>query len=197
MKSIPNILSTLRIVLAPVFLYLYLQGSLVCGLLSILVFTIAAITDYFDGHYARKYKVESSLGVFLDPLADKILTFSAFIVLPFVDESQFPWWAVSLIIIRDIFMTGLRVYANKKNMQMKTRNLAKTKTTIQLTFLYIALLLGVFEGTENLIANWAEYILETNVMFWLMMSVTFITVYSALEYIFTNKKLFRSSNSSS
>ncbi|MEP1152319.1 MAG: CDP-diacylglycerol--glycerol-3-phosphate 3-phosphatidyltransferase [Balneola sp.] len=196
MKSLPNILSSLRIVLAPVFLYLYLQGGLVWGLLSILVFTIAAITDYFDGHYARKYQIETSLGVFLDPLADKVLTFSAFIVLPFIDESQFPWWAVALIIVRDVFMTSLRVYANKKNMQMKTRNLAKTKTTIQLTFLYVALLLGVFEGTENFIAHWAEVILSTGVMFWVMMFVTFVTVYSGLEYIFTNKKLFRSSASS-
>lgn len=196
MKSLPNILSTLRIVLAPVFLFLYLQGGLIWGLLSILVFTIAAITDYFDGHYARKYEIETSLGVFLDPLADKVLTFSAFIVLPFVDEFQFPWWAVILIIVRDVFMTGLRVYANKKKIKVKTRYFAKTKTTIQLVFLYIALLLGVFEGTNNIIAHWAELILETGVMFWLMMFVTFITVYSGLEYVFNNKILFRSSTSS-
>ena len=196
MKSLPNILSSLRIALAPIFLYLYLQGGLVWGLLSVLVFTIAAVTDYFDGHYARKYQIETSLGVFLDPLADKVLTFSAFIVLPFIDESQFPWWAVILIISRDVFMTSLRVYANKKQMQMKTRSLAKTKTTIQLTFLYIALFLGVFQGTGNIVATWSEYILDTNVMFWLMMFVTFITVYSGLEYVFNNKKLFRSSTSS-
>lgn len=196
MKSLPNILSTLRIILAPIFLYLYLQGGLIWGGLSILIFTIAAITDYFDGHYARKYQVESSLGVFLDPLADKVLTFSAFIVLPFIDPSQFPWWAVILIIIRDVFMTGLRVYANKKDMQMKTRSFAKTKTTIQLTFLYIALFLGVFEGTGNILADWSEIILSTGVMFWLMMFVTFITVYSGIEYVFTNKKLFRNSTSS-
>lgn len=196
MKRLPNILSSLRIALAPIFLYLYLQGGLLWGLLSVLVFTIAAVTDYFDGHYARKYQVESSLGVFLDPLADKVLTFSAFIVLPFIDESQFPWWAVILIMIRDVFMTSLRVYANKKHMQMKTRSFAKTKTTIQLTFLYIALFLGVFQGTGNIVATWSEYILETNIMFWLMMFVTFITVYSGLEYVFTNKKLFRSTTSS-
>ena len=196
MKSLPNTLSTLRIVLAPVFLLLYLEGGLIWGGLSILVFTIAAITDYFDGHYARKYDIESSLGVFLYPLADKVLTFSAFIVLPFIDPAQFPWWAVILIIIRDVFMTGLRVYANKKDMQMKTRSFAKTKTTIQLTFLYIALLLGVFEGTGNILADWSELVLSTGVMFWLMMLVTFITVYSGIEYIFTNKKLFKSSASS-
>ena len=196
MKSLPNILSSLRIILAPVFLYLYLQGGLIFGGLSILAFTIAAITDYFDGHYARKYKTESTLGVFLDPLADKVLTFSAFIVLPFVDPSQFPWWAVILIVVRDVFMTVLRVYANKKNMQMKTRNLAKTKTTIQLVFLYVALFLGVFQGTGNIIAEWAEIILSSGVMFWSMMFVTFITVYSGIEYVYTNKNLFRSSASS-
>ncbi len=81
-------------------------------------------------------------------------------------------------------------------MQMKTRSFAKTKTTIQLTFLYIALLLGVFEGTGNILADWSELVLSTGVMFWLMMLVTFITVYSGVEYIFTNKKLFKSSASS-
>jgi CDP-diacylglycerol--glycerol-3-phosphate 3-phosphatidyltransferase len=79
---------------------------------------------------------------------------------------------------------------------MKTRSFAKTKTTIQLTFLYIALFLGVFEGTGNILADWSELILSTGVMFWLMMFVTFITVYSGIEYVFTNKKLFRNSTSS-
>lgn len=191
MKNLPNILSALRIVLAPVFLYMYLQGGLVWGGLSILVFTIAAITDFFDGHYARKYQIETPLGVFLDPLADKFLTFSAFIVLPFVDPTQFPWWAVIAIIIRDVFMTTLRIYAKRKKILMKTRYTAKTKTTIQLVFLYIALLLGLFQGTGNIIATWAEIILDTGIMFYLMMFVTFITVYSAVEYVFANKIIFK------
>ncbi|WP_026167260.1 CDP-alcohol phosphatidyltransferase family protein [Balneola vulgaris] len=191
MKNLPNILSALRIVLAPVFLYMYLQGGLVWGGLSILVFTIAAITDFFDGHYARKYQIETPLGVFLDPLADKFLTFSAFIVLPFVDPTQFPWWAVIAIIIRDVFMTTLRIYAKRKKILMKTRYTAKTKTTIQLVFLYIALLLGLFQGTGNIIATWAEIILDTGIMFYLMMFVTFITVYSAVEYVFANKNIFK------
>ncbi len=190
MKNIPNILSAFRILSAPVFLFLYLEGGLIWGLLSIVVFTIAAITDFFDGYYARKYEIESSLGAFLDPLADKVLTFSAFIVLPFIDPEQFPWWAVILIIIRDVFMTGLRVFANTRKITLKTRSLAKTKTTIQLVFLYLALLLGVFAGTGNIIATLSEIILGTGIMFWLMMLVTFITVYSAIEYIFTNKDLF-------
>lgn len=191
MKNLPNILSALRIVLAPVFLYMYLQGGLVWGGLSILVFTIAAITDFFDGHYARKYQIETPLGVFLDPLADKFLTFSAFIVLPFVDPTQFPWWAVIAIIIRDVFMTTLRIYAKRKKILMKTRYTAKTKTTIQLVFLYIALLLGLFQGTGNIVATWAEIILDTGIMFYLMMFVTFITVYSAVEYVFANKNIFK------
>lgn len=196
MKNLPNILSGLRILLAPVFLYLYLLGNMWWGMLSILVFTVAAITDYFDGHYARKHEIETSLGVFLDPLADKILTFSAFIVLPFIDAEQFPWWAVIVIIVRDVFMTVLRIYVNKKGIEMATRSFAKTKTTIQLVFLYLALLIGVFFGTENIIAAIAEYILSTGIMFWLMMFVTFITVYSALEYIFANKTIFIPKSSS-
>ena len=158
------------------------------GILSIVVFTIAAITDYFDGHYARKHQIETSLGVFLDPLADKILTFSAFVVLPFIDPNQFPWWAIIVIIVRDVFMTVLRIYVNRNHIEMATRSFAKTKTTIQLVFL----LIGVFYGTDNIIGTIGEYILHTGVMFWLMMFVTFITVYSALEYIVANKSIFTS-----
>src|SRR5690554_7084168 len=91
-RNVPNILSTIRILLAPVFFYMYLQDELVWRSLSIAVFAIAAVTDFFDGYIARTYNVESPSGVFLDPLADKILTFAGFICLPFVDPVQFPWW---------------------------------------------------------------------------------------------------------
>lgn len=99
MHRIPNILSSIRILLSPVFLVLFFQDEFLWKAIGLAVYIIAAITDYFDGYYARKYKTESDFGVFLDPLADKFLTFSGFFVLPFIDPVQFPWWAIILIII--------------------------------------------------------------------------------------------------
>ncbi len=191
MKNVPNILSALRIILAPIFLYLYLQVDLFWSAISIVIFTIAAITDFFDGHIARKHEIETPLGVFLDPLADKFLTFSAFIVLPFIDEQQFPWWAVFVIIFRDVFITSLRIFAKRRKMDMETRFIAKTKTTVQMVFLYIALLVGVFAGHEIWLGSIANSILSTDFMYYLMLFVTALTAYSGMEYVVINRGLFK------
>ncbi len=191
MKNVPNILSTIRILLAPVFLYLFLQDSLVLGLLGVLVFTIAAITDFFDGHLARKHNIESHFGVFLDPLADKVLTFGAFIVLPFVNEEQFPWWAVWVIIGRDLAITLLRIYTKRRHVMMKTRKTAKAKTTIQLVFLYIALLVSVFAGKGYMLSEYADHIMQSGILYYLFLFTAGFTLYSGLEYLYVNRQVFR------
>lgn len=196
MKNVPNILSSIRIVLAPIFLYLFLQDQLFLQLISIVIFTIAAITDYFDGHIARKHEIESQIGIFLDPLADKVLTFSAFIVLPFIDESQFPWWAVTAIIVRDVTITLLRIYSKKKNITIKTRMTAKAKTTVQMVFLYIGLLVGAFAQKGFLLSTYADWVLQSGILFILMLFVTGLTVFSGLEYIYVNRALFSKARTS-
>ena len=77
--SFPNQLSLLRILLTPVFLILFLSENLFYKKLSLLVFFIAIFTDWYDGWHARKYGEISKAGIFLDPLADKILTSAAFL----------------------------------------------------------------------------------------------------------------------
>ena len=119
MKNVPNILSIIRLLLAPVFLILYIQEEVVWRSLSIAVFAVAVFTDFIDGYLARLYKVQSPAGVFLDPLADKILTFAGFICLPFIEPQQFPWWAVAVIIIRDIIVTCMRVVADYRSIPME------------------------------------------------------------------------------
>ena len=84
MERLPNILSTIRILLTPVFLVLFFEPELWIKLIALGVYIIAAITDFFDGYYARKYNIETSIGAFLDPFADKLLTLSGFAVLPFI-----------------------------------------------------------------------------------------------------------------
>src|SRR5690625_6952005 len=99
-------LSSFRLLLAHIFLYLFIQEVLLIRGLSLLVFTIAALTDAFDGYLARKHKVESKMGAFLDPLADKFLTFAGFICLPFLTPTLFQCWAILLIVLRDIIVTA-------------------------------------------------------------------------------------------
>lgn len=192
MHRIPNILSSIRILLSPVFLVLFFQDEFLLKAIGLAVYIIAAITDYFDGYYARKYKTESDFGVFLDPLADKFLTFSGFFVLPFIDPVQFPWWAIILIIIRDVIITLLRVYTKRKKKLMVTRTIAKIKTTVQMVFLYIGLAVGLFQNVDFFAGEWVRYILSTNILLYLMLFVTFVTVYSGIEYVYVNRSIFKS-----
>jgi len=189
-QRIPNILSTLRIILAPVFLLLYIQDEVVWRALSVGIFAVAVVTDFFDGYIARLYGVQSSYGVFLDPLADKILTFAGFICLPFIDATQFPWWAVGVIVFRDIFVTGMRMLADYRNMSMETRYTAKFKTLSQMFFLYSVLLIGVFLETDVWLSAYSVQVMESGILAWLMYAVVLLTVYSWFEYIYINKDLF-------
>ena len=195
MDKIPNILSFFRLAMAPVFLFMFIQDDIVWRGLSLVVFTIAAVTDAIDGYYARRYDVESDFGVFLDPLADKFLTFAGFVCLPFLDPGQFPWWAVIVIVIRDVMITSLRVFSNKKGIVLETRTTAKVKTAIQMGFLYVALLFGFLLLFGGKFGEVVQTIFATNIFFWAMIVVVFITVYSGVEYLVVNRKLFKSNPS--
>ena len=185
MKHVPNILSSLRIILAPIFLFMYVQDELIWRSLSIAVFATAAVTDFFDGKIARRYNLESKLGIFLDPLADKFLTFAGFLCLPFLDPEQFPWWAVSLIVIRDVGVTLLRLYTNRKNITLETRFTAKAKTMVQMIFLYAVIL--IFKQADIEFADLAVQFFNTGILYYAMMFVTALTVYSGIEYLWVNK----------
>lgn len=181
----------MRLLLAPLFLYLFIQEDLWIRGISLIVFTIAALTDAFDGYLARKYKVESKFGAFLDPLADKFLTFAGFVCLPLLDPVQFPWWAIILIVVRDISVTALRMFANSKSLVMETRSTAKLKTAIQMGYLYIALLFGFLLLLDGGFGDWVRTIFEMNIFYWGMVAVAAITVYSGIEYLVTNRQLFK------
>lgn len=176
--------------LAPLFVFLFLQDAFWWAALSIPVFILAALTDYLDGFYARRYKVSSSLGIFLDPLADKTLTIAGFICIPFIDPLQFPWWIIVIIILRDIFVTLLRIWSDANGKTMITRYSAKIKTFVQMSFLYIVLLTGVLIKAGGVAGQASRSLLETGVLGWLFIIVMLITVYTALEYLFLNRKLF-------
>lgn len=178
--------------MAPVFLILFIQDDILWRGLSLFVFLIAALSDIIDGYYARRYEVESDFGVFLDPLADKFLTFAGFVCLPFLDPQHFPWWAVFLIVIRDIAVTSLRIFASRQGIVLETRTTAKAKTAIQMGYLYVALLFGFLILFGGAFGELVRTIYATNIFYWGMMAVVFITVYSGIEYLIVNRKLFYS-----
>lgn len=169
---------------------LYVQDEVVWRALSVGIFAVAVVTDFFDGYIARLYQAQTEYGVFLDPLADKFLTFAGFICLPFIDASQFPWWAVGVIVLRDVIVTGMRILADYRNITMDTRLTAKAKTMGQMFFLYLALLVGVFIETDVWLSSYCIWLMQTGIMEWLMMLIVVLTVYSGFEYIYINKNLF-------
>ena len=146
--TLPNQLTILRIVLSPVFLFLFLSDVIWMKQLSVAIYIIAALSDWYDGWLARKFNYITSWGKFWDPLADKILTSSAFIGFAVVD--LIPWWMVIIIVGRDVLITLLRVFADMKSYTFTTSYYAKWKTLLQMIFLYYLLILYVAQFTPEI-----------------------------------------------
>jgi CDP-diacylglycerol--glycerol-3-phosphate 3-phosphatidyltransferase len=190
--TLPNQLTILRIILTPVFLYLFLSNDPLFIQISLAIFLIAALTDWYDGWLARKFNYITDWGKFWDPLADKILTSTAFIGLVFVN--LIPLWMVILIIFRDLVVTLLRVYAESRGYNFITSYYAKWKTVLQMIFLYYLLLiyvgkntLNIFTGNEKLF----NYLLNDQLIYFIMLIITVITVHSGITYLVKNKHLIK------
>ena len=112
-KYVPNILTIFRIILVPVFIFTMNSGMNNSYFISLIIFVLASITDALDGKVARKFGAVSKFGLFMDPLADKILVLSAFISFAIMDLIEF--WMVGLIIFRDVFITLLRMRMKRTN----------------------------------------------------------------------------------
>ncbi|MBA4323141.1 MAG: CDP-diacylglycerol--glycerol-3-phosphate 3-phosphatidyltransferase [Odoribacter sp.] len=187
---LPNQLTILRIILTPVFLILFLTGEPWLIQLSSVVFIIAAITDWYDGWLARKFNYITEWGKFMDPLADKILTSTAFMA--FVIVGILPLWMVLLIIIRDFLITLIRVYADYRKVSFTTSRTAQVKTFIQMFFLYYLLLIYTLRSFEDLHKHYNDLLnllLDPLGIYIAMAAITLFTVITGVTYIFSNRFL--------
>lgn len=185
--NLPNILSLLRIAIAPVFFGMLLsEDSFLMSIGCILYFTGAA-TDYIDGWTARRYGKESTLGKFIDPLADKILTTAAFLVM--VILHLIPLWMVIIIIIRDFGTTLLRAGAEAKDMHIKTLESARTKTFIQMTFQFAVFALIFFENVTGEKYSEVLYfpLFGIKSASLVMLFLTILTLWTFVEYLIKNR----------
>lgn len=128
--SHPNTLTLFRIAAVPIIVILMLFPTRVTTFLAAIFFSAAAITDYFDGYLARKFGLVSNLGKVMDPVADKLLVSSAFIML--TSLGWVPAWMVCIIIGREIAVTGLRNIIAEKGEDLSASNLGKYKTGFQI-----------------------------------------------------------------
>ncbi len=131
--KLPNILSISRIGVAPVMVLILLWPNRFMSLLAAVVFVLVCITDWLDGYLARRSGNVTSIGKFLDPLADKILIMTALIML--IPPGRVPAWMVALIVGREIAVTGLRAVAAEGGILIPASPLGKFKTVLQIVAL--------------------------------------------------------------
>ncbi|SLN70995.1 CDP-diacylglycerol--glycerol-3-phosphate 3-phosphatidyltransferase [Roseovarius albus] len=145
--NIPNILTTLRLLAAPgvavMFLYFHRPYA---DWFALLLFISAAITDWFDGYLARAWKQTTKLGAMLDPIADKAMVVIALMVIVGY-SSMSPWLVLpaTVILFREVFVSGLREYLGDTAGTLKVTKLAKWKTTAQMVAIAVLFAQGVFE----------------------------------------------------
>ena len=184
---LPNQLTILRIVLTPVFLFFFLSENPMFKLISLGIFIVAALTDWYDGWLARKFNYITNWGKFWDPLADKILTSFAFIGFAIVD--LIPFWMVIIIVGRDVLITLLRIFANMKNYNFTTSYYAKWKTMLQMIFLYYLLILFVALYSPEITFPYRELIptlLNKDLIYFVALFITLITLHSGILYLKRN-----------
>ncbi len=142
----PNSLTMYRVAAVPLLILLLLFDTRVPAFFAALVFTLAAITDYFDGYVARRYGLTSNLGKILDPLADKMLVSSAFIML--IPHGRVPAWMICIIIGRELAITGLRNIITEHGDDASASKLGKYKTGFQIAALIPLLLHFPYFGVD-------------------------------------------------
>lgn len=202
--NVPNLFSSLRIILIPLFLYLLLLRTSRSMFWALVVFCIASLTDLIDGWSARRLNQETELGRFLDPLADKFLVISAFIALLYLDP-LIPYWMVLVIVARDILITVMRYLAIKKGTVLKTSRFGKIKTAFQMISIIIIIMVFLVQREWVVVRHSfpvegplkfkivAEILQSDNPHkyliagpFLLMAFVTSLTALSGIRYLVTN-----------
>jgi len=185
--NIPNILAFIRILMAPIMFWVILspeyftdQGIHITWVyyLAALLFVLASTTDFFDGYIARMLDQTTLLGKILDPLADKMLTIGAFLALMMTGDAN-PW-AIYIIIVRELFITGLRTVAVAEGIDVAASFAGKVKTVAQMIAIGFLIMHWSLE-------SYVGFAVDNALLWW----AVFLTLYSGAEYILGFTKAFK------
>ena len=203
--NLPNKLTVSRFVLTGAFLWAMFSRSPVNDTLALVFFVAAAITDYLDGEIARRHKLITSFGTLMDPLADKVMTCSAFIALierhmltppptVFSIGSQYfsakvHAWMVVIIVTRELAITGLRLLAASKNVVLAAERYGKHKTISQMVAIIALLVMDAsvewWPWLRDFFKPWvASFAMLT---LWLTVLLTFT---SGVLYLWRNREIY-------
>lgn len=184
MINLPNLLAFARLLIAPVMFWIILNPQVFTDAgwhiswsyyAASLLFVIASVTDFFDGYIARSLDQITIVGQILDPLADKMLTLAAFLGLMMAGAASA--WAIYIIIVRELFITGLRTLSLSEGIDISASWAGKVKTVAQMIaigfllmhwpfgemLLWIAVALTVYSGAEYLVGFSKAYRNRSNV----------------------------------
>jgi len=174
--SNPNRLTLYRIAAVPIVVILMIYDNEVCSFFAALQFSVAAITDYFDGYFARKRGMITNFGKIMDPVADKLLISLSLVMI--VAHGRIPAWIACVIIGREIAVTGLRNIIAEKGLDVSASNLGKYKTGFQIGAIIPLLLHYPFLGLNSQAIG--------SVMIW---GALIFTVWSGIDYFVRFRRL--------
>ena len=190
--NLPNKLTVLRILMIPIFIVLAVApldwGELIIGgtalpitqLVAAIIFAVASITDWLDGKIARKHNLVTNFGKFADPLADKMLVMTAFIVL--VEQGKAAAWIVAIIVCRELAVTDLRLLLVEGGEVMAAAWPGKVKTATQMVAIILLLINNIpFAGIN--------FPLDQIILYLCLI----FTIYSGVDYFAKNKEVFKGS----
>ena len=176
--NLPNKLTVIRILAIPLFLFFLYVTKGIFRFLPLLIFIAAAVTDAIDGHIARRDNLITDFGKFMDPLADKLLTASAFIA--FVEIDYLSAWVVVLIISREFLVSGFRTLAASKGVTIAANPWGKIKTVFQMVLIIVVLM--NYTGYFGFTAGWITPLVAI---------VVLLTVTSGATYIYENMNVIK------
>ncbi len=184
-----NKLTLLRLALVPGFMVFMLFDHFWTRVVSLIIFIIASITDWYDGKLARETGTVTVIGTFLDPLVDKMMIAAALVGFVELPELHIRAWMVVLIISREFLITGLRTLAATRGVVMAADSAGKYKMASQVTAIIVILMILItnagLEGRPDLIARIPEWFALTleRTPFWLVFWVAILTIVSGVLYL--------------
>lgn len=194
--NLPNKLTVSRLFLTGGFVAALSIGVPYGKTAALFLFSIAAITDFLDGYLARKHNLITDFGKLMDPLADKVLMASGFVMLCSLESTRtlFPAWIVITILTREFMVTGLRLVASAEGKVLAAEKLGKHKTIWQIiTVIYFL----VFLASEDPGLQWLDYLFEIKMLSpaiagKILITITLVlTVWSGLGYLLKNRSMLR------
>ena len=171
--NLPNKLTVLRVLMIPAFMILYAFRSPATSIAAAVVFALACLTDWADGRIARKYKLITNFGKFMDPLADKLLILGALCMM--LKYGIVPAWVVMVILSREFIVTGLRLVAVSDGRVIAAGRLGKIKTAFQMLTVIAAIIIN-------------KKVLAVDILFYIS---AFITALSGIQYIIQNTDVLK------